>query len=51
MFSKNNYGSELPIGCMIYVPASDDDGIINAYKTQTYWSDYASYIVEYEFTE
>ncbi len=51
MFSKNNYGSELPIGCMIYVPASDDDSIINAYKTQKYWSDYASYIVEYEFIE
>ena len=46
MFSKNNDGSKLPIGCMIYVPASDDDGTINAYKTQKCWSRYASYIVE-----
>ena len=51
MFSKNNDGSKLPIGCMIYVPASDDDGIINAYKTQIHWRNYALYIVEYEFTE
>ena len=51
MFSKNIDGSDLPIGFMIYVPASDDDGIINTYKTQTYWSIYASYIVEYKFTE
>lgn len=33
----------------IYVPASDDDSIINAYKATNYWSDYADYIEEYEF--
>ena len=35
----------------IYVPASDDDSIINAYKAADYWKDYADYIEEYEFTE
>ena len=33
----------------IYVPASDDDSIINAYKTADYWSNYANYIFEYNF--
>ena len=36
-------------GRKIYVPASDDDSIVNAYKTADYWSDYASAIEEYEF--
>ncbi len=31
-----------------YVPASDDDSIINAYKRA--WSDYADYIEEYDFS-
>ena len=35
----------------IYVPASDDDSIINAYKAADYWKNYADYIEEYEFTE
>lgn len=35
----------------IYVPASDDDSIINAYKAANGWKDYADYIEEYEFTE
>ena len=35
----------------IYVPASDDDSIINAYKAADYWKDYADYIEEYDFTE
>lgn len=35
----------------IYVPASEDDSIINAYKTAYGWEDYADYMVEYEFTE
>ena len=35
----------------IYVPASDDDSIINAYKAADYWKDYANYIEEYDFTE
>ena len=36
-------------GRKIYVPASDDDSIINAYKAASDWSDYASAIEEYEF--
>ena len=36
-------------GRKIYVPASDDDSIINAYKSAVYWSEYADYIEEYEF--
>ena len=36
-------------GRKIYVPASDDDSIINAYKTKSYWPDYQSSIFEYEF--
>ena len=35
----------------IYVPASDDDSIINAYKAANGWKDYADYIEEYDFTE
>lgn len=35
----------------IYVPASDDMSVINAYKTAYGWKDYADYMVEYEFTE
>lgn len=34
---------------IIYVPASKDDSIINAYKAADGWKDYADYIVEYEF--
>ena len=33
----------------IYVPASDDDSIINAYKAADGWKKYADYIEEYEF--
>ncbi len=33
----------------IYVPASDDDSIINAYKAAEGWSEYADLIEEYEF--
>ena len=32
----------------IYVPASEDDSIINAYKGESGWSNYASYIFEEE---
>ncbi len=35
-------------GRRIYVPASDDDSIINAYKAKQYWRDYADYIFEEE---
>lgn len=34
-----------------YVPASDDDSIINAYKEADGWKDYADQMVEYEFSE
>ena len=51
MFSYyDGNGSFLPIGCKIYVPTSDDDSIINDYKAKQYWSDYASYIEEYDFS-
>ena len=36
-------------GRKIYVPASDDDSIINAYKTKSRWANYQSSIFEYEF--
>lgn len=36
-------------GRKIYVPASNDDSIINAYKAATNWSSYADYIVEHVF--
>ena len=42
MFSGNAAGRR------IFVPASDDDSIINAYKEKEYWSDYADYIFEEE---
>ena len=42
MFSGNAAGRR------IFVPASDDDSIINAYKEKQYWSDYANYIFEEE---
>ena len=44
MFSNNASGRK------IYVPASDDDSIINAYKAKQYWSSYTSYIEEYDFS-
>ena len=37
-------------GRKIYVPASDDDSIINAYKAAQCWSDYANDIEEYDFS-
>ena len=42
MFSGNAEGRR------IFVPASDDDSIINAYKEAYGWSDYADYIFEEE---
>lgn len=35
---------------IIYVPQSDDDSIINSYKTARGWSTYADAIVEYDFS-
>ena len=46
MFSLNASGRK------IYVPASDDDSIINAYKAAQYWSHfYAADIEEYDFND
>ncbi len=45
MFSHYNNGSFTPIGCKIYVPTAS----VSAYKAASYWSDYASYIVGYNF--
>ena len=45
--SSGTYKSSY-IGCKIYVPASDDDSIINAYKKASGWSNYANYIFEEE---
>ena len=36
-------------GRKIFVPASDDDSIINAYKNKEYWIEYAYSIYEYEY--
>ena len=44
MFSSNAAGRR------IFVPASDDDSIINAYKAKKYWKNYQSSIFEYEFS-
>jgi hypothetical protein len=35
---------------IIYVPASEDDSIINAYKAATGWKEYKAYIYEYDYT-
>ena len=43
MFNGNASGRK------IYVPASDDDSIINAYKAAAGWKEYADAIEEYEF--
>lgn len=37
-------------GRKIYVPASEDDSIINAYKAATGWKEYKAYIYEYDYT-
>ncbi len=44
-----NVFSSIADGFVIYVPASDDDSIINAYKAADGWKDYAEYIEEYDF--
>ena len=36
----------VPSNCVIYVPYSSDHSILNAYKTATNWSTYASYMQE-----
>lgn len=44
--AKSNAFSGIPNDCKIYVPYSADHSILNAYKTATNWSTYASYMVE-----
>jgi hypothetical protein len=41
----NNYNDYKPIGCKMYVPTES----VEVYKTTNYWSDYADYIVGYDF--
>ena len=36
---------DIPIYCKIYVPRNS----VSAYKAATYWSNYKSYIVGYDF--
>lgn len=38
-------------GRKIYIPASDDDSIIKAYKAANIWKNYTNSFVEYNFTE
>lgn len=45
MFSYLDGYDYRPIGCKIYVPTAS----VSAYKAASHWSDYASYIVGYEF--
>ena len=47
MFSHYYTNDHSPIGCTIYVPAE----AVNAYKSAGYWSNYADYIVGYDFTD
>ena len=51
VFKYSSNGVVKNIGCKINIPSSDDDNIINAYKTADGWSEYASNIEEYNFTE
>ena len=45
MFTYYDSGYYKPIGCKIYVPHNS----VNAYKSASYWSSYASYIEGYKF--
>ena len=44
--SSTNVFDSIPADCIIYVPYSSDHSILEAYKTATNWSAYASYIQE-----
>lgn len=44
--SATNAFSGIQSGCKIYVPRSEDHSILNAYKTASNWSTYASYMEE-----
>ena len=45
MFYYYNGATNVQIGCEIYVPTES----VNAYKRASYWRDYSSYIVGYDF--
>jgi hypothetical protein len=44
--SNSNAFTNIPTDCIIYVPYSADHSILEAYKTATNWSTYASKIQE-----
>ena len=44
--ANTNAFSGIPVDCIIYVPYSSDHSILEAYKTATNWSTYASYMQE-----
>ena len=44
--AKKNIFNNIQTDCIIYVPYSEDHSILEAYKTATNWSTYASYMQE-----
>lgn len=50
VFDNTTSSSYTPIGCLFYVPASDDDSVISAYKIAKGWSKYTAYMEEYTFS-
>lgn len=44
--SNTNAFNNIPSDCIIYVPRSENQSVLNAYKTATNWSTYASYMQE-----
>lgn len=44
--ANTNAFSNIPSGCVIYVPRSENQAVLNAYKTAQNWSTYASYMQE-----
>ena len=43
---NTNAFSNISSDCVIYVPRSENQTVLNAYKAETNWSDYASYMQE-----
>ena len=44
--SNTNAFTSIPSDCIIYVPRSENQTVLNAYKTASIWSNYASYMRE-----
>ena len=44
--SNTSTFNNIPSDCIIYVPRSENQAVLNSYKTAQNWSDYASYIQE-----